>query len=167
MLAPHRTGVLSLALTALLALSSTSCGAVLSGTHDTQFHFLVEPQAGGNFSGWTEITLGGDISSVGTTKLWAISLVAQTPPEADLSFLSPLKGEAVTATGRTPVATLTSFPPGEQTASMQIVYFDDLHPLFKDASTIRIEWTGATNPAFTQWPTGGIWMQGDVTINVE
>jgi hypothetical protein len=150
-----------------LALSTTGCAATLKGEHDAQFHFLVEPQLTGSFWGWTEISLGGDINSVGTTNLWAVSLTAQSPPEADLSFLSSLTGQAVVGDNRTTVVTQTQFPPGESMVYLYVAYHDDLHPLFKDSTTIRIEWTGNVNPAFTAWPPGGIWIQGDVIVNVQ
>ena len=103
------------------------------------------------------------ISSVGTTVLWGVTLSVESPPESDLSFLSSL---TATAGGQT-VATLSSFPAGEQSAPMNITYFQDLHPLFESASTIRINWSGTTNPAFNAWPSTGIWMQADVKINVQ
>jgi hypothetical protein len=148
---------------AALALTSMSCGSVISGEHSQSFNFLVEPHSDGTFSGWTNIHVAGNINSVGTTVLYGVTLSVQSPPEADLSFLSTLTGEAMGTT----VATLNSFPPGQQTANMTIVYLGDLHPLFEDSSTIHIVWTGSTNPAFTAWPQGGIWVQGNVVINVE
>jgi hypothetical protein len=154
---------------ACLALAGTGCAGSVSGEHDTTFHFLVAPQSDGSFWGWTEITVGGDINSVGVANLWAVRLSVEMPPEADLSFLSTLKGEAVTPNARTTVVTsdASTFVPGTQSTSLNVVYLGDLHPLFKDSTTIRIEWSGATNPAFTTWPSGGIWMQGDVIINVQ
>jgi hypothetical protein len=169
--APRTTRLRSLAAlaaTAALALSTAGCGAAIKGEHDAQFHFLVEPQSsGGTFWGWTEITLGGDINSVGTTNLWAVSLAVEKPPEADLSFLSTLTGQAVVGETRTTVVQGNTFPPGQSNVYLNVVYHDDLHPLFKDSTTIRIEWTGNTNPAFTKWPQGGIWIQGDVVVNVQ
>ena len=162
MLKAYGTGALSLVLTALLGLSSAGCGAVLDGQHDTTVHFLVEP-ASGAFAGWSDITVDGDISSVGTTTLWGISLSVESPPEADLSFLSTL----VAQSNATTMATLDSFPRGEQSALMNIAYFDDLHPFFNGTSTIRINWSGTINPAFNAWPSTGIWMQADVKINVQ
>jgi hypothetical protein len=146
--------------------AAAGCSSV-GGEHDTTFHFLVAPQSNGTFWGWTEIHLSTDINSVGTTVLWGVTLSVESPPEADLSFLSTLTGAAVVGETRTPVAKVDSFSVGEQTANMTILYFGDLHPLFKDSQTIRLEWSGATNPAFTAWPSGGIWIAGDVTINVE
>jgi hypothetical protein len=149
---------------AALALASTGCGSVVSGEHSQSFNFLVNPVPGGtSFSGWTNINVAGNINSVGPADLWGVTLGVQSPPEADLSFMSTLAGSAMGTT----VATLNSFPAGEQTANMTIVYLGDLHPLFQDSSTIHIIWTGTTNPAFTAWPSGGIWVQGNVTINVQ
>jgi len=65
------------------------------------------------------------------------------------------------------VAHLDSFPSGQPPVSMHIDYLGDLHPLFETSSMIRINWTGTVNPAFTAWPSGGIWLQGDVIINIQ
>ncbi len=153
---------------AALSLSTSGCASLLTGEQDATADFLVEPKSDGTFWGWTEITVGGDINSVGPANLEAVTLQVEKPPGFDdLSFLASLKGEAVTPTARTTVAVLDSFPRGEEAVVMNIVFQGDLHPLFKDQSTIRIEWTGATNPAFTNWPDGGIWVKADVKIFIQ
>jgi hypothetical protein len=161
----------SLGVTAALALGATGCSSVIDGEHDTSITFLVEPAPGGtSFNGWTDIVVDGDISSVGTTNLWGVTLSVKSPSTVtDLSFLSTLTGQAVTPTASTTVATLDSFPRNQTTVSMNVVYLGDLHPLFESSDEIRIVWTGTTNPDFTGWPTDGtgIWLQGDVRINVQ
>lgn len=166
MLTAYRRGLLPFVATALLALGSTGCNAVLKGTHDAPFHVTVAPMGGTSFFWWTKINVDGDLSSVGTTDLWAVTLAVDSPPEADLTFLSNIQGAAVKNGTLTPLAKADSFERGETTANMTILYFDDLHNVF-DGSTITINWTGATNPAFTAWPAEGITMSGNVTINVE
>jgi hypothetical protein len=70
-------------------------------------------------------------------------------------------------TTRTTVGTQSSFPAGEEAVLLNQVYSGDLHPLFKDERTIRIEWTGSVNPAFTAWPAGGFTVRGDIQIDIE
>jgi hypothetical protein len=147
-------------------------GGCASGEHDATFHFLVLPLTGSvAFKGWTDITVGVDVSSVGTAVLYGVTLQVESPTTvADLSFLSTLTGAATdpnAAGAFTTLVTLDSFPPGETSADMQIDYPGDLRPLFDSTNTIRINWTGNTNPAFTAWPAGGIWVAGDVSIDVE
>ena len=155
--------------TAALAVSTSGCLAVFGGLQSTNVDFLVVPHNGA-FWGWTEITVGVDISSVNKATLVSVTMDVEKPVGTpDLSFLSTLKGEAVTPTARTTLVTLDRFPKGEQAVIMNVVYAGDLHPLFKDSQTIRIEWTGATNQAFTGWPPGnaGFWVRGAVQINLE
>ncbi len=154
---------------AALALSSGGCAAVLSGTHDTDFDFLVEPLPNGTFQGWTDISLSQDIGSFGAAELYAVSLqveTAKSPTTPDLTFMSSLTAYATVAGKNTQLAHVKSFPRDETTAEMYIDYLGDLHPLFEDAHTIRIIWEGSPNPAYTAWPAGGFWVSGDVTINL-
>lgn len=154
---------------ALLALATSGCGAALSGEHDTTFKFNVERDpASDAFSAWTDITVGGNINSVGPTSLWQVTLALEMPsPVSDLSFLSTLEGQAVTPTATTTVAHLKTSTRGQQSVSLWIDYLGDLHPLFENTTTIHISWTGTTNPAFTAWPAGGIGLLGDVVINIQ
>ena len=57
----------------------------------------------------------------------------------------------------------------DTTVSLNVKYLGDLHPLFESSNEIHLVWTGTVNPAFTQWPAGGagIWVQGDIRINVQ
>lgn len=161
---------LGVAVTAALCVSTSGCLAVFGGLQNTTIDFQIAPNNTGSFFGWTEITVGGDINSVNSATLIAVTLQGQDPTTTpDLSFMSTLKGEAVTATARTTVVTLDRFPKGEQAVTMNVVYDGDLHPLFKDNTTIRIEWTGVANPAFTAWPAGGTGfsVEGNVQIDIE
>lgn len=155
---------------AAFCLSTSGCLAVLGGLQNTTIDFEVVPNKSGTFFGWTEITVGGDISQVNSATLVSVTLQVEKPPNVtDLSFLSTLKGEAVTSAARTTVVTLDKFPRGDAAVIMNVVFTGDLHPLFKDAQTIRIEWTGVANPAFTGWPADGtgVWVQGNVQIDIQ
>jgi len=150
---------------ALAGLGATGC---TSGEHDQSFTFLVAPATDGSFTGWTDIKLGVDISSIGPTQLWGVSLGMRPPaPVPDLTFLATLVGKAETSTAETQVVHLDSFPKGQTTVDLDIDYTGDLHPLFMTDNEIRIDWSGTTNPDFEAWPAGGIWMQGDIVINVD
>ena len=63
----------------------------------------------------------------------------------------------MTPTARTLVVQQTSFPAGEQIVEfLKLVYYGDMHALFENQNTIRIDWTGSTNPELprTGPPTG-------------
>jgi hypothetical protein len=158
---------LLVAAAAALAMSSTGCASLVDGDHDISVDFLVVP-VNGTFFGWTEITVDENIDTVSSAKLDGVVLQVEKPANIpDLSFLQNLTGTAVTSTARTVVVQQTSFPKGVQTVELQLVYYADLHPLFENQNTIRIDWTGSTNPSFTDWPAGGIWVQGNVQVELE
>ncbi len=159
---------LGVAAFAAFALSTSGCAALITGDQDADASFPIKPRSDGTFWGWTEITVGADINSVGPATLTAVTIEVEQPEGyPDLNFLTSLKGETVTDTARTTVVTLDSFPKGEQAVVMNIVYQGDLHPLFKTSDTIRIEWTGTTNPAFTDWPADGFSIKANVKINIK
>jgi len=68
---------------------------------------------------------------------------------------------------RTLIVTGDRFPRGEQAVTMDVHYDGDLRPFFKDGHTIRVEWTGAMNPAFSAWPPDGFTVRGRIKIEVE
>jgi hypothetical protein len=161
--------VLAVAAAAALALASTGCSTLIDGTHDITMDFPVEPMNGA-FFGWSEVTLQENIDTVSSALLYGVTLQVEKPAGIpDLTFLQSLSGTAVTPTARTLVVQQTSFPKGESTVELKLVYYGDLHPLFKDQYTIRIDWTGETNPSYTDWPTDGtgIWVLGDVTVDLQ
>jgi hypothetical protein len=166
-----RRGVLRVGAVAIVAIAApaSGCAALLDGVHDASATFPVIP-FDGTFHGWTDMTLDQDISSVGTTTLVAVTLTLDaTSGPPDFSFLDSLTGSAAAPSGPVVVATLNPVPRGEQAVVMNVVYTGDLHPLFEDAHTIRINWTGATNPAYTGWPAGGQGFQvtADVQVDVQ
>ena len=160
----------TLGVAAGLALFAGGCA---SGEHDTSFDFKVDPFTGLTaFTGWTDITLGENVSSFGKAVLYGVNIQVEKPVNVtDLSFLSTLTGAATDPSGgaATTLVTLDSFPPGATNEDMQVVYFGDLRPLFDSTNTIRINWTGDVNPSFKGWPSdgSGIWVLGDVSIDVE
>lgn len=164
-----RSSLLSLSTiaAAVFALSTSGCTAVFGGQNDTNVTFPLDRKPDSTFWAWNEITVSQDINSVTSATLLGVTLKIDAPAGADFSFLQSLKGETVTPTGRTTVVTLDEIPKGAQFVVMKVQYSGDLHPLFKDNHTIRIEWTGATNPAFAPWPEGGFTVNADIQIDVE
>jgi hypothetical protein len=162
--------VRSLALGAVAALgfSSTSCLALAAGVHDTEIDFLVAKSPNNSFFGWTEITIDGDVSQANSATLQAVTLdVAKPEGTADLSFLQSLVGEIVLDDRRVVAVTGDSFPRGEQAVALKLKFRDDLRPFFKNGTTLRVEWNGNTNPAFTQWPAEGFSIRGRIKVDIE
>jgi len=157
----------TLVATALLALSGSGCASIV-GVQDVVVDFQVIPSGGGSFHGWSEITTAQDTSSVNRATLLAVTLDVERPEGTpDLTFLKTMKGEAVNGAQRTLVATDKGFPSGEQAVTLDVKYHDDLRPLFKTPNTIRLEWTGQVNPAFTAWPADGFWVRGQIKVDIE
>ncbi len=124
--------------------------------------------ATGSFNGWTDITVDGDISSVGTTNLWGVTLQVEQPSTVtDLSFLSTLTGQAVTSTATTTVVTQDTFPRNTPTVSLNVKYLGDLHPLFESSDEIHLVWTGDHQPRLHGVAVrDGHLGSGDIRINV-
>lgn len=164
--------LLSAPLVAVVALSSTSCAALYSGRHSTHVSFPVVP-SNGAFGGWTEIKVGADVNSVGFSTLTAVILTVdteKTPPGIqDLSFFQSLTGTVIGANGEsTKVASGSDFRKGDTSVILENDYLGDLRPLFKtDGRTIHIDWAGTMNPAFTNWPAGGIWVKAEVVVDIQ
>jgi len=143
----------------LVALGSMGCASIV-GQQDVDASFTVSPKADGTYFWFNEIELSEDVNSYGVARLGFVRVDAQ-PPAKDLTFLSMVKGEAVTSTARTLIAKKDSMPKGEPNVVLDMVHEGDIRPFFEDGRTVRIEWTGTTNPNFTDWPEGGI------TVNVK
>jgi hypothetical protein len=165
---------LSLATTAGLAIAGGGCASIV-GVQDVEFNGIVITQElQGAFFWWTELTIDYDTSSVNRATLMAVTVdVLEPKGTGDLSFLQDVQGTAVVGEMKTPIAFCDKFPRGEQAVIMQVQYRDDLRPLFFDngkGDTIRIEWTGHTNPAFTQWgqwPLNGFSLRARAKISIE
>lgn len=152
---------------ALAALPCTTGCAAVSSEQDADAKFLVAPMGNGSFFGWSEITIDQDPNSVDKATLQAVTVEVMDPPEVtDMTFIQSLLGEVVKDTTRTKGAEKTAMPKGERVVPLDILYKDDLRSLFKD-HTIRLEWTGSTNPSFTGWPAGGIWVRAHMIVHVE
>lgn len=135
---------------------------------DAEAKFLVAPKSDATFFGWSEITIEEDTSAVERATLQAVTVEVMDPPEiTDLSFIQGVVGEVVTSTARTKGVEKSPMPKDERVVPLDIVYGDDLRSFFEDGHTIRIEWTGSTNPAFTAWPAEGIWIRVHIIVNVE
>ncbi len=152
---------------AAFSLLPAGCASVI-GVQDTEVEFPVLPAGNGTFFGWNEITIDQDANSVNGARLLAVTLdVTQPAGTPDLSFLQSIRGETVLDGQRTLVATAESFPRGEQAVIMDVAYDGDLRHFFKDGHTIRLEWTGKTNPAYANWPSGGFVVRGRIKVDIE
>lgn len=162
--------VRSFALGAVMALglSSTSCLALVAGVHDTEIDFLVTHSDNNRFFGWTEITIDGNVNDANSATLQAVTLDVLAPADTgDLSFLQTLVGKIVLDKTSVVAATGDKFPAGEQAVALQVKFTDDLRPFFKDGTTLRVEWSGTTNPAFTKWPADGFSIRGRIKLDIE
>lgn len=159
---------LGFAAAAALSISTSGCLAVFAGIHSTDITFPLDRKPGGNsFWAWNEITVDQDVSSINSAKLVGVTLNIEAPEGSDFSFLTSIKGEIVSPTGRNVAVQLDSIPPGEPNIAMRVVYLGDLKPLFKeDQHTVRIEWTGTTNAAST-WPAGGYTIKATIQIDIQ
>lgn len=162
------TRALSLAVATVLGLGATGCDAIY-GLHKTDVKFPVPGPGAGTFWAWSEIALeGGDRDSVDRATLVDVVLTASAPGGTkDLSFLRELRAEVGPEGERRLVAVGDSFPVGQERVRLDVKYKDDLRPLFATADTIRIEWSGATNPDFGAWPAGGFEITAHLVIDVQ
>lgn len=160
-------GALAAACIALAA--GTGCSAVV-GDQEIDTIFRVAPGSNGTFFGWSEVSIDEDPNQVDSAKIGWCTLIAEDPPNADLTFIQTVTGESVTPEGRTPLASKTEFPPQESEVPLDIVYLDDIRGFFvptDDRYRIRIEWTGNTNPAFTNWPENGFKIRVTALIEID
>ncbi|NUQ75237.1 MAG: hypothetical protein HUU21_16930 [Polyangiaceae bacterium] len=150
----------------LLALASTGCTSIV-GEQSAETKFLVGSAGDGSFFGWSEITIEQDANSVDGAKLNAVTIEPLEGSSAtDLTFVQSVVGEAVTSKARTTVVEQLSMPPGERLVSMNVVHTGDLRGFFEDGHTIRVEWSGKTNPSYP-WPPEGIWIRVRVFVEIE
>ena len=151
---------------ALFALGSAGC-ASLVGEQSAETKFLVKPKSDSSFWGWSEITVEQDANSVDRATLRAVTVEPMDESTAkDMTFLQDVLGEAVTSTARTKLVEEPTMPPGERLVAMNVVYKDDLRTFFEDGHTIRVEWSGHTNPSYA-WPPEGIWIKVRVVVEIE
>ncbi len=137
-----------------LSAGSFGCSSVIS-EYDVDADFTVSPKIDGTFFWWNEITLDNDVSSYGNVHLGFVRLDVM-PPGEDLTFLSSVVGEAVTSKERTTIVSQSPMPKGEPNVILNLTYDGDIRPFFEDGRTVRLEWTGQTNPQFLAWPPGGL-----------
>jgi hypothetical protein len=157
----------SLVAVAALCLGSTGC-SFIAGEHDAETRFLLKPRSDASFFGWSEITISEDVNQVDGATLQFVTLEVMEPPDTpDLRFIDFLRGEAVTPEERTLVVEQTDFPQGEPSVSLDIKHTGDLRGFFPDGHTIRVEWTGQTDPTYPSWPAEGFWIRVALRVVVE
>ena len=154
---------------AALLWGTGGCSAVV-GDQQIDTIFRVDPNADGKFWGWSEVTIDQDPSSVDGATIGWVTLYAEEPANADLTFIKTVSGEAVTPEERTLLASKSDFPPEEPEVPLDLVYDGDIRGFFQpDAGehTIRIEWTGSIDPAFDAWPEEGFKIRVTALIQID
>lgn len=135
---------------------------------DLDAYFRLEPDADGNFFGWSEITVSGADPEEDDAVVVQALLEAQGTN--DLTFIESIVAEAVTPESRTPLAEGSGFPAGESIAPLEVVHEGGIAQFFQPVSDgdnkIRIEWTGKANPAHV-FPDGGYRVNVRIKIDVQ
>lgn len=153
---------------ALLVLGSFGCADLASGKHEQEARFTVGPAGDKSYAGWSEITISEDVNSAGRSTVFAATMELEDPTAAtDMTFIQDILGEAVTADKRELMVTKSPVPPNTVPVPFDIIYKDDIRPLFRDGHTIRIEWAGQTNPSYTAWPQDGIGVRVKIGVEIE
>lgn len=145
------------------ALGVVSCASLL-GEETIDAWFVVGEGGAGPFHGWNTITLPGEAGEDDVAELRRVELIAPSTTN-DVRFVLNVLSETVLPTGeRTPLAQGQGFPENQPVATLDILYRDNLRPFFADGKSIRIEWTGNTDPAYPYPPEG---LRVDVAVTVE
>ncbi len=147
------------------AVGTAGCASLLGEETIEAFVIVYNDGSGtGYFWGWTEYHLDEPASPEQGAQLKRVLLRA---PEGvgDLRFIQSLLAEAVTPEARTPVAEGSNFPANDTMAALDVLYEDNLRPLFPDGQTIRIEWSGTIDVTYP-FPADGIQVDALIVIEV-
>lgn len=146
-------------------LASLAGCASLIGEHTVDAFVVVLP-VNGQFGGWTEIGLDTPAGPDDSATLVRVALRAP-PGHEDLTFITSLTGNARDPAGGpdVPIVKGGNFPKGDSLGLMEILFFDNLQPLFKDGLKIRIEWRGTADTSI-QYPKEGLRCDASVTVEV-
>ena len=158
------------ALTAALALGASAC-SVVTGEHEAETKFLVKPTSQSTFSGWSEISVSQDPSSVDGVELMFVRLEARDDNVPDLTFIKSITAEAVVDGVSTVVAKKSPMPAGERIVPLDRAYHGDIRKFFyaddeNDGYTVHVDWHGEVDLTKTI-PPEGVWMRVLVAIRVE
>lgn len=147
------------------AMGTAGCASLLGEETIEAFVVVYNDGSGtGYFWGWTEYHLDEPASPDQGATLKRVLLRAPDGV-SDLRFIQNLLAEAVTPEVRTPVAQGGNFPANDTMASLDVLYEDNLRPLFPDGQTIRIEWSGTIDVTY-QFPPDGIQVDALIVIEV-
>ncbi len=161
---------LGAALAAVLALGASACASV-AGEYEAETKFLVKPTSQSVFSGWSEVGVSQDPSSVDGAKLMFIRLEAQDSNVRDLSFIKSITAEVVVDGVATEVARKSPMPPGERIVPLDRVYHGDIRQFFYEDTTnggytVHVDWRG-TADLTKAIPPEGVWMKVIVAVRIE
>jgi hypothetical protein len=152
---------------ALGPLASIAGCASIAGEQSVDAFVVVQP-LNGSFGGWTEISLDSPAGADDSATLVRVVLKAPvTTGFEDLSFITSLTGNAKDPAGGPPVPLVrgSNFTKGDSLGIMEVLYKDNLRPLFKDGLTIRIDWLGEVDTNL-HYPTNGVHIDATVTVDV-
>jgi len=145
-----------------VAVGSGGCAALV-GEETIHAYVVVSNGGTGTFWGWTEYHLDSPASPDDKAVLKRVLLRAPDGTN-DLTFITSLLAEAVTPEARISVAEGSDFPKDDTMAPLDVLYTDNLRPLFPDGKTIRIEWSGTIDTTYVFPPEG---IQVDALIVIE
>jgi hypothetical protein len=131
------------------------CASVV-GDQEIDAYFVLKPNSGGAFAGWTEITLEEAPGPNDSAVLKRVTLTAPTGMK-DLTFLTSIVGSALdpmTGAG-VPLVRGDSFPKNDTIGVFKILYADNLRRFFKDGTTLRVDWSGSVSSTTGLPPEGG------------
>lgn len=144
--------------------SLTGCAAII-GEKTVEAFVVVQP-VNGQFGGWTEISLDSPAGPDDSATLVRVALKAPAGFE-DLTFITSLSGVAKDPAGGpgVPLVQGGSFPKGDSIGIMEILFFENLRPLFKDGLSIRINWSGTADMS-VHYPPTGLRCDASVTVDI-
>ncbi|AUX47215.1 hypothetical protein SOCE26_087270 [Sorangium cellulosum] len=162
-----RAGV---ALAAALSLGASSCASIV-GEHEAETKFLVKPSTQAKFSGWSEVSVSQDPSSVDGAKLMFIRLEARDNNVPDLTFIKSITAEAVVDGAATKIAGKSPMPTGERIVPLDRAYHGDIRKFFYEDTenggyTVHVDWRGELDLT-KKIPEEGVWMKVIVAVSIE
>lgn len=161
-------GVASKGTAAVLAagpLASLAGCAAIIGEKTVEAFVVIQP-VNGQFGGWTEISIDSPAGPDDSATLVRVALKAPAGFQ-DLTFITSLTGTARDPAGGpgVPIVKGGNFPKGDSLGIMEVLFHDNLRPLFKDGLSIRIDWSGTADTS-VHYPATGLHCDASVTVDI-
>lgn len=144
--------------------SLSGCAAII-GEKTVEAFVVIQP-VNGQFGGWTEISLDSPAGPDDSATLVRVALKAPAGFQ-DLTFITSLAGVAKDPAGGpgVPIVQGGNFPKGDSLGIMDVLFHDNLRPLFKDGLVIRINWSGTADMS-VHYPATGLKCDASVTVDI-